>query len=375
MENKFTKNNTLAIKGLAIFLLVAYHCLSSEQRLFGASINFWPLSQTTAMRIFLCMETCVGLFVFLSVYGMTLSVKKQYMNFEFTPHEGMVFTVKRYVHLVFTFLLPYIFCAGVTSYLGMSRYRGGTYEKMIARLADILCVGNIFRIGKLIETWWYLSLEVVLIVFLPVMIKLYKKCGWLLVVMCLLPGSFVFLEGDERMIKYLLLFPLAICFADNHVLERLKAFCIVKSFWLNKILKFVILTVITLLTYKIFLAEWGLTHFKLLLNGILPILVIWWAYEFLICIPGISHVLEFFGKHSADIFYVHTFIRAMWLKKMTYSFEYAWQVWLFVLMVSLGISLFLDGIRKLTHYNQITGKFVKRIVSWCDRALYSLTAG
>ena len=368
-ENTFTKKNTLAIKGLAIFFLIAYHCLSSEDRLFGTTVDFYPLSQATAMRIFLCMETCVGLFAFLSIYGMTLSVKKQYKSFEFTSHEGMLFTVKRYIHLVLTFLLPYFFCAGITLYQGgwMSRYRNGFSANLINVLTDILCIGNLFGTGKLVETWWYLSLEVVFIIFLPVMLKIYKKYSWLTVLMFLLPGSFVVFQADERMIKYLLLFPIAICFADNHVLERLKNFQIIRPFWINKLFKLIILTCVTIVMYRIFDSAWGLEHFKFLLNGILPVLVIWWAYEFLIWIPGISHILEFFGKHSADIFYIHTFIRAMWLKDLTYSFTYAWQIWLFVLLVSLIISLFLDALRKVLHYRQFTGWVTEHIINLCNK--------
>ena len=76
-ENKFTKENTLAVKGIAIFFLLTYHCLSSSERLHGAMVSFFPLSQDDAMLIARCMETCVGLFAFLSVYGLTLSVKKK----------------------------------------------------------------------------------------------------------------------------------------------------------------------------------------------------------------------------------------------------------------------------------------------------------
>ena len=31
---KFTKNNTLAVKGIAIFMLLGYHCFSGEFQIF-----------------------------------------------------------------------------------------------------------------------------------------------------------------------------------------------------------------------------------------------------------------------------------------------------------------------------------------------------
>ena len=153
-KNKFTRENTLAVKGIAIFFLLTYHCLSSPERLHGATVNFFPLSQDNAMLIARCMETCVGLFAFLSVYGMTLSIKKKYGTFEFTAREATLFTARRYLHLVFTFLLPYIFCVGVTAVLGSRGYGDGIYRDVLDGVLDVLCVSHLFGTTKLITTWW-----------------------------------------------------------------------------------------------------------------------------------------------------------------------------------------------------------------------------
>ena len=75
---KFTKNNTLAVKGIAIFMLLGYHCFSSVERLYGANVNFAPFAQEKVMEVCGWMQQCVGIFAFLSVYGLTLSMKKQY---------------------------------------------------------------------------------------------------------------------------------------------------------------------------------------------------------------------------------------------------------------------------------------------------------
>ena len=46
---RFTKNNTLAIKGIAIIFLLCYHCFSDKGRLHGAAVSFWPLSEGTCL--------------------------------------------------------------------------------------------------------------------------------------------------------------------------------------------------------------------------------------------------------------------------------------------------------------------------------------
>ena len=84
VKSRFTKNNTLAMKGIAISFLLFYHCFSKKSRMGGMYVDFAPLSRGTAMMISRCMVQCVGLFAFLSVYGLTRSVKKKYQSYEFS---------------------------------------------------------------------------------------------------------------------------------------------------------------------------------------------------------------------------------------------------------------------------------------------------
>ena len=122
---KFTKANTAAVKGIAIIFLILYHGFSIKSRLYGYPVSFWPLSETTAMAICRVMVQCVGIFAFLSVYGLTLSMKAQYQDYEFTGHEATLFVLKRYVKLVLSFTIPFLFCMGVTYLTHTSRYSDG----------------------------------------------------------------------------------------------------------------------------------------------------------------------------------------------------------------------------------------------------------
>ena len=64
------------MKGIAISFLLFYHCFSKKSRMGGMYVDFAPLSREVAMMISRCMVQCVGLFAFLSVYGLTRSVKR-----------------------------------------------------------------------------------------------------------------------------------------------------------------------------------------------------------------------------------------------------------------------------------------------------------
>ena len=100
---RFTKKNTLAVKGIAISFLLFYHCFSNSARMRNMAVSFAPFSQDTAMMIARCMVHCVGMFAFLSVYGLTLSMKSKYPEYDFDGHTATLYVLKRYVKLVLTF--------------------------------------------------------------------------------------------------------------------------------------------------------------------------------------------------------------------------------------------------------------------------------
>lgn len=365
---KFTKADTVAVKGIAIIFLILYHGFSIKSRLYGYPVSFWPLSEATAMAICRVMVQCVGIFAFLSVYGLTLSMKAQYQEYEFTGHEATLFVLKRYIKLVFSFTLSFLFCMGVTYLTHTSRYSDGFPINLINAGMDFLGLGHLFGTQMQNNTWWYLSLEILLIFFMPFLVRFYKKYGWLTVGMFLLIGSFM-IEKHVHLTKYLWVAPLAVCFADQNVLERLKAFHIVKNSVLNKILKFVLSTGALYVLCKMFNTQWGTDHFEFALNGAIPVLIVYWSYEFVIEIPGIRQILGFIGKHSANIFYIHTFIRAIWLRDFTYSLGHAAIIGLFILLSSLMISVLLGIVQKLIRFDKFSAWISGRILKWADRTL------
>lgn len=370
MEKKlnFTKQNTLAVKGVAIIFLLLYHCFSSRSRLYGASVSFWPLPDYIVFRICRCMVVCVGMFAFLSAYGLTLSLKSSYRDYEFSGHQAMMFVLKRYVKLFFLFMLPFFLCAGITFITDTSRYNNGFWENMAGIAMDFFGVGHIFGTQMMVNTWWFISLEILIIVLMPFMVRFYKKYSWLMVIMFLLLGSFMLKKG-VHLTKYFLVVPIAVCFADQNILERLKAFSPVKNKGAGKLLKFIFLTAAILVMMKMYDTRWGMEHFEFALNGFIPAALIWWLYEFFIELPVIKPVLEFLGKHSADIFYTHTFVRALWMTELVYSFRHAAVIFLFLLGVSLGISFVLDFIRKYLYYNKITARLSDCFLAWVDHNL------
>lgn len=365
---KFSKDHSAAIKGVAVLFLLCYHCFSSESRLYGAEVSFWPFDKAIAMSVLNVMSICVGMFAFITVYGLTISLKKQFENYQFTSHEAVLWGIKRYLSIFFMFLIPFVFCLIVTLATHTLRYDGSTAFKIATGLMDFLGLGHIFGTRMMVSTWWYVSLLVLITLLMPLAVRIYQRYSWLMIPMILLPGSFM-LEKGVHLTMYLFVVPLAVCFADQNVLARLKAYQLFSSKWLSKLVKFIFLTSAVVLLWKIYDSSWGLKYFEFFLKGFFPLVMILWCYEFLIDIPIIKQILIFLGNRSADIFYIHTFIRALWLKDFTYSLGHIGWILLFVLGLSVVISLFLDGLKKLIRYKKITGYVTEKIINWADKTL------
>ena len=305
----------------------------------------------------------------MSVYGLTLSMKSKYPEYDFDGHTATMYVLKRYVKLVLTLLVPFVFCVGVTFVTDTFRYPAGMFANIISIIMDFFGVGHKFGGRMLVSTWWYLSLEVLLIFFLPVALQIYRKYSWLIVMLFLLPGSFL-IEKHVHLTKYLFIVPLAICFADQQVFERLKSWKPLKSQALSKFLKFVVSTGMILALLMLWNSRWALERFEFMLNGLIPVAIIYWAYEFLLDIPGLHQLLEFLGKYSATVFYIHTFIRTLWLRDFTYSLGHAAVIWLFLMGSSILIAVFLDVVKKLIHYEKISNVVIDGFIGWADRTLW-----
>ena len=113
-----------------------------------------------------------------------------------------------------------------------------------------------------------------------------------------------------------------------------------------------------------------LRDFEFVLNGLIPVSVICWSYEFLIDLPVIREILQFMGKHSANVFYIHSFIRAKWLGNFVYSFGHAFLIWLVLMASSMVVSILLEGIKKAVRFERLSGKISDRILDWADKTLW-----
>ena len=88
--------------------------------------------------------------------------------------------------------------------------------------------------------------------------------------------------------------------------------------------------------------------------AVAPLIFILFCKRYVVRIPVIQQLLCFFGKHSLNIFLIHTFIRFNFFTDFIYSFRYFWLITLVLFGISLGISIVLEWIKKGIRFDIFT---------------------
>ena len=83
----------------------------------------------------------------------------------------------------------------------------------------------------------------------------------------------------------------------------------------------------------------------------------------------IEAIKSYVEEQKANIFYIHTFIRAVWLRDPTYSIKNEAVIWLFILVVSLALSILLGVVQKIIRFDKFSAWISNSIISWADRTL------
>jgi hypothetical protein len=359
----FKKNDTLAIKGIAIILMFIHHNFLDPSRFANYIVDFSPFTADSSMLVAKFFKICVGMFVFLSTYGMTLSVKHQSQDYDLNRKQTISATINRYISLIagfeFVFILSQLFAAFYNQ--RQIEIYGTGKKSIVYLLIDSLGLAHLFETPTLNATWWYISLAIIIILIMPLLIHLYRKYGILIVFLSVLIPRALELEMSD-LTRWLFAMTLGIYCADKDILYKLKNYTLFQSKHLNKIIKCMIATII--LIGFVFIRQSTLgSKYVDIFDGIIPAFIIYYCYEFIIDIKYLREILQFLGKHSMNMFLTHTFIRAYYFKDFTYSFKYAWLITLVLLITSSILSVAIEYLKKLLHYKMLVNKFKNYITN------------
>lgn len=368
-NHTLTKQDSAALKGIAILLMIFHHCFLDPSRFAGHIVSFAPFSQSAIVSLSYFSKICVGIFAFISGYGLYLSAVKQ-------PRSAKAvsgWTVSRLIKTMSGYWLVYIL-ALITTWiyadLPIKTYcTNGNIRGLLYGALDFLGVASLFKTPTMNSTWWYMGAAVLFIVLVPLLIRITEKFGYtgLCILIIMLPRLLkVGYPGSINPYGFLLALLFGMFFAQHNVFTRFATYQPMRNKTIWRVICFLfwgaLLVGIYLLCSRTERYQAWELHY-----AIAPVIAIIFCKQYIIRIPVVDRILQFFGKHALNIFLVHTFIRYTFFQDFIYSFKNFALIILVLFGISLSISLVIEGLKKLLHFDRFTFSLCQKAQSWIEK--------
>ena len=365
MESYFSKKDTNIVKGVAIIIMMLHHCFLSANRFDKFAVDFFPLSQNLVIAMARAGKCCVGIFTFLSAYGLTRSYMKQEKEYGSLGESKMAekFVLRRCINLLsgfwFVYLVAFIGSCFLSKMTPLAIYCGDeadAFRFLYYMLLDMLGLSRLFGTPALINTWWYMGLALTVIFIFPIMIKVYRHYGGIVIpAMFCLFCAFQLEKTDFS--RWLFLVPIGILFADRRILEKCKEWKLHQNHLFSQIFKFGLLSACLVLSAVFWAKNYYTKDYStFFIDTMLTICVVLWVYLFTADIPVLSNILGFLGKHSMNIFLIHSFLRVRWCPEHIYSFKNFLLIILVLLAESTALSILIEILKNHCGYLRLVQK-------------------
>ena len=370
-ENKkeFGKNNTLALKGIAIIMMIFHHCFLYTQTFKGFDVSFFPFNQGTGVQLSQFFKICVSFFAFITGYGLMISYNKDIEDKGYSDKgkEVSKWTIKRLMKTLSGYwliaILSLIICQLIDGSVTTELFKSGIMKGIFTTILNLLGLADFFRVPIMNSNWWYMSVAILFIISIPIFARIIKKYGGLIsiILVIAIPRIIGWNYNANSYFSFLLPVVLGMVFAKNDFMLKIANYKLIKNKpILNKLIKFVISTILMIILYMVYNKMsknqcWEIHH------GIIPTFLIVYLYEFFIDLPILKNVLQFLGKHSMNIFLIHHFIRGVYLRDFIYS-QRNWLAIAFILLsISLLISIIIEAFKKIVRYDKFINYITNRI--------------
>lgn len=360
---QFTKNDTNIVKGAAILMMMLHHCFLAPERYAGYEIDFGFIGEGYTVLVSAFFKICVAVFVFLSGYGISISLSRIDLN---DARQCTDQLKKRMLSLMSGYWFIYVL--SVVAVLIIDRGMLSVYksdylpDSIIFAVTDFLGLAELFGTPTLNGTWWYMSLAIIIVAVMPIFYALYKKFGAAVpaVITFMLCG--IFKDQNFDMVRWLFTMVLGMICAERNLLVKWAEFRIIKKHdWADWIVKFLIYTPIAVL--MIHIRQYCDYSVPYLRDGIIPMFFVFYIFAIVSKVPVINKVLAFLGKHSMNIFLSHTFLRAYFLKDFLYSLKYPVVIVTVLTVLSLLLSIVIDLLKKYTGYDKLIKRLTQKITA------------
>lgn len=295
-------------------------------------------------------DVCVSLFLFLSGYGLSVSYEKSDKTIG-------KFIICRFLKFYsnYWFMLLLLLPIGVF-----------VFNKHIADSQEITdyiksLTRTIFAISghqSYNPSWWFNTLIIQLYLLFPLLYCGIKyACLPTIIITCFLSGGLMKISKGVSLTGYIVIFVVAMVFAihNKYLFQYLNK--ITKRIWQMLVVLILIVSIIWL-TYlddgqSIFYK--GLYVYMFLTLGLV-------LSTILFAIPScVRKVFQFLGRHSLNIYLMHTLIFYFFFPEFFYSFEHPFVIFIVLLSVCLVLSVTIETIKTYIHYNTLFAKICAKI--------------
>lgn len=340
MESRFTKDHTLMVKGVAIVGMLFYHLFEHYERVTAMEVNFAPFTMDTFLLLSGFGNICVAVFAFLSAYGIALGLENLDIKGELLLSQMYRQATKRWIKLGIHFMIMFLSVNALWFYkFSYSQLYGRGIHGFLYAILDMTGLAEFFETPTLNGTWWYMELAVIIIFLVPLLYLGVKKLGGFSLILGLVLPVIIPIQPDFK--RYYFVILLGVVAANKQWVERL-------LLWQSKSLLRGVLGLLAGVAAMLLRQNYVVYHeFGYLVDGVVVLVCIWVTAGLLAQIPGIRWVLKFLGKHSMNIYFVHTFFYMAIYQEFIYSFHYAGLILLVLTGVCLLYSVILEGLKKI----------------------------
>lgn len=346
---------TNILKAFGVILMYFHHLFYMRENFQGYDIRFLLFSENQVIKLSMMCKVCVAIFVFATAYGTTKSLN---IKSDMGKSKLSEYAVGRYLKLMSGFWFIW-FVAEVTSFIG-DRYR--IYgEDWILRIKyiiiDFFGGANLLGTPTLNATWWYMTFAILLVFLMPILWLGVKRIGIGTIVIVIFLPRLMGLDVSSTMIFYLFTIVVGILVAEYGWIEQIKERLMGKSLgervlW---IACFALVLAVILYARNFAVSTIVVSMYDGIFSLVLAMLCV-----MISDMPVIAKFLELIGKHSMNMFLIHTFIKAYYFQDFSYQWKYPILILVVLLADTLGISMVIEWIKKMIGYNRLADWLVEK---------------
>ncbi|MBE6737519.1 MAG: acyltransferase [Ruminococcaceae bacterium] len=345
----FSKKHTDLAKGVACLLLLLHHLFYNSP---ATIAKFTPFLMVCGVPLACVLsglgKVCVAMFLMLSGYGVAVLLNKHTCDNNLL-NNGVRVSVRMILKLLFSFWFVFVLFVPWQGLMGH-----WTYKSWYHIIIDFFGVADIFGTSTINRTWWYVSMALICYALTPLMYILLKKFPAFSVSLTLC--AFVILDGRVyNGMRFEYFFWLCNYFAgmllyEYGVLNRITTFASNRVWYKWMVWIPLVLT-----------AFWLRYNKGISVDPLFSFIIISFAAVCLYEIPLLSRGLQFVGKHSGNIFFMHTFIYLYDFENIIYFPRYTPLIYLLCLGICLFVSMFIEWLKNISKYNIVTKALIKKV--------------